>query len=415
MISFKKTKSYLLHRAYRFNYKRKLLFIKILQPLLVKKVRNKKEIKVLFVIHSLGSWKTELLLQAMLKHPRFLPMILVTHTSDENSEDEIISYLSKKGYDYSKLGLKEDIYTKFKPDIIFYQKAYDFRWFDNRNIYYFNNLRSLCCYVNYAFHSIDEQWSIDTDMHNAIWQIYYENVISTDSVKEKTRNHAKNIIITGVPQMDEFLKNKVGIPDPWKQLSGNRKRIIWAPHHSIESDGEILHYSTFLEIADEMITLAQKYQDKIQFAFKPHPILKTKLYRMWGKEKTDAYYKVWDTMENCQTETGEYIGLFKHSDAMIHDCGSFQIEYHFTKNPVLYIVNDEDEHLKSLNLFAKTAFNLHYKAKTIKDIEKFICDVIDNSDPLRGAREKFFNESLRLPYGTSACENILNAILGVEK
>ena len=39
------------------------------------------------------------------------------------------------------------------------------------------------------------------------------------------------------------------------------------------------------------------------------------------KEKTDKYYRSWEKAENSNIERGKYLGLFLHSDAMIHDCG----------------------------------------------------------------------------------------------
>jgi DivIVA domain-containing protein len=61
---------------------------------------------------------------------------------------------------------------------------------------------------------------------------------------------------------------------------------------------------------------AEKYADRIQWAFKPHPLLRDTLYQHpdWGKERTDAYYGRWESMPNTQLETGAYVELFKQSD-----------------------------------------------------------------------------------------------------
>ena len=68
--------------------------------------------------------------------------------------------------------------------------------------------------------------------------------------------------------------------------------------------------------AADMVELAKKYQDSIQFAFKPHPVLKFRLINIWGEQKTEEYYKLWETMPNTQLETGDYIDLFLTSDAL---------------------------------------------------------------------------------------------------
>ena len=41
-----------------------------------------------------------------------------------------------------------------------------------------------------------------------------------------------------------------------------------------------------------------KYQDSVQIAFKPHPLLKVKLRDKWGEKATAEYYRKWEELEN---------------------------------------------------------------------------------------------------------------------
>lgn len=88
-----------------------------------------------------------------------------------------------------------------------------------------------------------------------------------------------------------------------------------------------------------MVTFAQKYKDKVQIVFKPHPMLYRTLceHSEWGKERTDAYYSMWNNMSNTQLEEGDYTELFMQSDAMIHDCGSFILEYLAVDKPCMFL------------------------------------------------------------------------------
>ena len=184
------------------------------------------------------------------------------------------------------------------------------------------------------------------------------------------------------------------------------------PHHSIgNADHGGIDYSTFLEYSDFILAMAQKYKDDIQMAFKPHPLLRKNLLAYWNEDKINEYYKRWDEYENTQLELGGYKGLFMHSDAMIHDSGSFTIEYHYTHKPVMYLVKN-DKHTDNQNEFAVQAYNLHYKGHNEEEIEKFICDVIAGCDPQYDERKKFFEESLLPPNGKTAAQNIIDAILG---
>lgn len=378
----------------------------------VKQLKNKPRIKVLFVVAELGPWKTENLFLAMQKHTHFEPVLGICKSSyDETQFSILFDYVTKKGYDFIELE-KTSIKTDIKPDIIFYQKPYGNAY--SMSILYMQNLNSIFCHVAYSFNCLNEPWAVHNELGYLCWQLYLENSIVTDSRKKLMRNKGANLVCTGLPIMDELMLPKSSFSDPWLQL-GDRKRIIYAPHHTIgDQHSQGINYSTFLEWGELILEYAKKYSKETQWAFKPHPLLRMKLYRVWDKKKVDNYYKEWEELENAQVELGKYEALFKYSDAMIHDCCSFQIEYHYTLNPVLFLVRD-DAHVENMNEFSKKAFNLHYHAHTKDDIEQFIRDVICENDPESEKRKDFYKTSLLPPHGKTACENIINSILGIEE
>ena len=378
----------------------------------IRKIRKKDKIKVLFVLTELGPWKTEILYLAMLQHPRFEPVLGVTTSPEDASfRKPLEDYLNIKKYEWKSIygrTISEDI----KPDIIFYQKPYYSAY--NEDIRYDRHWNALFCYVYYAFNSVELDFATNVGLYNFAWQIYYENEMSAQCRRPLMKNKGKNIVVTGMPIQDMLLKPKSDFDDPWKQL-GQLKRIIYAPHHTIGDihfDG--IEFSTFLSNADAMLEFAMKYKNKVQWAFKPHPLLYKNLVTVWGEERTNHYYQQWASLPNTQLELGRYEALFKYSDAMIHDCASFTIEYHYTLNPVLYLIKDE-HHAYCLNTFATKAFDLHYKASNKIEIEKFIQNVIEDKDPMRMKREQFYNECLLPPNGKTSCQNIINAILGEEE
>ncbi|WP_287678270.1 CDP-glycerol glycerophosphotransferase family protein [Bacteroides sp.] len=388
---------------------------------LVKQLRKKEEIRVLFVLSEISLWKTEGLYKEMLNHPRFRPIIGTCLISADTPTEAIrkyhalIDYLSKKDYQYVEIyDLKKD---KIDADIVFYQEPYDN--VISPGVFYHSliNSNSLICDAHYAMRAMaitrQNKWLIDAELYRYCWQMYVENELTAEFGKVSLLK-GKNIVITGMPIQDELLKDKKELSDPWKKQMHPKKRIIYAPHHTIPNEFNLINLSCFLDVCDFMLEMAEKYADKIQFAFKPHPFLKKKLYVHWGKEKTDAYYQKWATMENSQLSEGEYIGLFAYSDAMIHDCDSFTIEYTFMKKPILFLIKPEQEKARrnNLNKFGQMAFDLHDKGFSKDDIEKFILKTIAGDDKLKLERESFYNNYLLPPYGNSASENIINAILG---
>lgn len=377
-------------------------------PRKVRKVRNKEVIDVLFVLNELGAWKTETLYKQMLEHPRFnVRLLLVPEIETPDAIDILIKYLEKKGYKYDAIGCEEDkLIASFSSDIIFYQKPYEGHM--AKEYFYLYHLDSLFCYVLYCFRNRNYPQIKNYKFIKFIWQFYAENEKVIEESVPVFSTKAKNMVNTGLPFMDDLLQDKSFYDNPWKEC-GKKKKIIYAPHHTIFSD--LYEYATFLDYCDFMLEMAEKYKDKVQWAFKPHPVLKSKLYTIWGEEKTDSYYKKWESLDNCQVSYGEYMGLFKHSDAMIHDCGSFKLEYLYTGNPVMYLQKEEVMN-DYTNWQTNESMNLHYKGLNKSDIEVFIRSVIDNNDPLKDKRKDFVDTYLTPPNGKSACDNIINAILG---
>ena len=384
-----------------------ILYRVLYLPIRIRQIRKKEIINVAFVLSELGKWKTELLFRTMLAHPRFSPILYVVPYSCEYDKDldYLVDYLEKNGYPYQKMGIGPKFTNCLRPDILFYQEPY------SGNI--LRNILSLYCFVPYAFHTTDAKWFIDTPMLNIAWQVYYENSLAVKYVSSIMKNRGRNCYVTGLPYSDMFRQPLSLYPNPWKKQDGKKKKIIWAPHHTINSDRFVCH-STFLEYFELILFLAQKYKDEIQIAFKPHPLLKNKLYRIWGIEKTDNYYSRWESGENTQLIMGNYVPLFLYSNAMIHDCGSFTVEYHYTKKPVMYLVN-EKFHEDNLNEFGRRAFDLHYLGRSAKEIEAFITNIIEGKDDLKNARERFYQECLLPPNGNHASDNIINSILTMEQ
>lgn len=385
------------------------VYQRFILPIKVRKVRKKSIIDVLFVLNELGCWKTETLYLKMLKHSRFNPKLLLV-PAEETPEalDVLRNYLNEKGYLYEDVS--ESSYKKqFQTDIIFYQKPYDNVM--NNKYFYLYHLDKLFCYVLYGFRNRNYPKIKNVKFVKFVWQFYAENSKVIEESSSVFSTKGRNLINTGLSFMDDLLLDKESYQNPWKDC-GTKKKIIYAPHHTIVSD--IYEYSTFLDYCDFMLDMAEKYKDKVQWAFKPHPVLKGKLINYWGEEKTNAYYKKWETMENSQISSGEYMGLFKYSDAMIHDCGSFRLEYLYAGNPVMFLYkgNPVSDYM---NWQATEALNLHYKGYNKQDIENFILNVINDKDPMKGQRQNFVDNYLTPPYGKTACDNIINAILGQEE
>ncbi|MDI5934175.1 hypothetical protein [Halomonas kalidii] len=168
----------------------------------------------------------------------------------------------------------------------------------------------LTCYVPYYYLAtihVGDQRTFNQRFHSAMWKIFMPHQFSMDRARRVAENKADNCVLTGYPSCESLLVKYKGMQCAWKNQKSEKKKIIFAPHHSINEDtGSRL--SNFVEYADVMAKLARKYRNETQWSFKPHPLLKPKLYIPpgWGKKKTDEYFSFWALLENYQLDESEY-------------------------------------------------------------------------------------------------------------
>lgn len=372
-------------------------------------IRKKETIKVLFVLSDLSTWKTEFLFQAMVSHPRFSPLIgISTSPQIPEGKDQLLTYAEKKGYNYIDLDYSKDSIKDINPDLITYHKPYNSY---SEGHLFKNNLNFVLWGMEYCFNITKHAVHQIHIMYDYCWQFYVENEEVAQLKKSILGYRADNIKVTGVPMQDILCLPKEEFSDPWKDNTG-KKRIIYAPHHSIKgTNGEGIEFATFLDFGEYILHLAEKYKDSITVAFKPHPHLYNKLIVIWGKERTDEYYNSWKNLENAQFENGEYVGLFKYSDAIIHDSASFILEYLYMDRPAMYLVSKSNS-INDMYDFVQKGFYCYEHGKSVDDIEKFIRCVIEGVDIMENKRKEYIRQYLLPPGGKTASENIINSILG---
>lgn len=408
---YRKLKRYLVWKNQQYLYRKEE----------VRLTKVKKQLNVIFLVLYPSVWKYDSVYKLMLLDERFRPQILICPVVDRGVEHmrETLhgakELFEKKGYNTvcaydENNGTYIDI-SQLSPDIIFYS----FQWsnhVDKRyNVY---SLRKyLKCYVNYSFKNNPYEWSIASPVQGLMW-IYFSECEENKklAMSYNAKEFRKNICVVGYPMYDEY-QSAIGVDSNWKiKDDTNLKKVIWAPHHTIDGCDGLIKLSTFLLYAEEMLKIAYEYRGTMQFVFKPHPQLKPALYehKDWGKERTDNYYRSWGIGENTNICEDAYIDLFKTSDAMIHDCGSFIVEYLYTMKPVMFL--DSYNREEQSNEVGKKAYKCHYHGKSISDIKSFLTEVVlEKKDPKFEERRIFYNTILVPPKGESVARNIINEIL----
>lgn len=377
---------------------------------LVTNLQAKKKINVLFLVIHSSIWKVDNIFKRMQEDPFFNVEILIcpyVQFGEQRMQEEMIQaydFFKKKGYPVTKAQKKDGTWVKLqeiKPDIVFFTNPHNL----TRKEYYEDAyLNYLSCYVPYH-HEVTSyggnNYQYNQMFHNAMWLIFSPHNASFEIYKNINHAKGKNVFVTGYPMLEALFKNKDKCSDSrvyseentWKN-NDNRLRVIWAPHHTIEAG--MLPWSNFLQYAEKIKTLAESKQKSIVWSFKPHPILKPKLYDHfdWGKTRTDAFYTFWENQEYTQLDLGEYESLFEQSDAMIHDSSSFLAEYLYFKKPVLYMMAKNNDS-SFFTEFGKNALACSRMASNFKEIESFIDNLaVSNIKGITDVHSDFYDNEL---------------------
>ncbi len=377
----------------------------------LKQLKGKRSLKVLFLAIYDSMWKYDSIYQQMLVHPQFEPQLLVCkaqHLSSEEAlrlQESTMNSFKSKGYSPIAETLSLSAAEQLEADFVFYSSPYEEQYSPGLRQASFP--QALSCYALYGYPLEDYRQWYDLLFHNRLWRYFLVSDYDLQSYKKLSRTKGSNGFVSGSPHLDAFVARQEELPKQSDELP----LVIIAPHHSIEAWGYSL--SNFLHYHQTFIDLSDKYRGRLRFAFKPHPVLKTKLYKLnnWGQERTDAYYRYWQTQTHCRLEEGPYIDLFLSSDALVHDCSAFTAEYQIVAKPALFMRKNK-RLPKGLNQAAKEAFTLHEMADSGEDIDRFLEAIaLRKPDQKHLSRKDFQKRHLLPPNGTSAAQAILDELV----
>ena len=303
-----------------------------------------------------------------------------------------------------KVNLKKYIsLNEIDADIIFYDQPVP--GLPKKLLYYEASKTALICYVPYGFKIANfKQAHFNMELQNSSWKVFAETNWHKDQFVKYSFIKGRNVVTSGYPKLDHYLKMKKNTNKVIKNYY--LKKIIWAPHWSVNHP---INFSTFDKNYIFFKMIAKKYS-QFYWIFKPHQRLKYHLEEInfLTKEKINEYYSFWEKLPNGEYyNESDYFDIFKNSDALITDCGSFLAEYLPTHNPILYLVNT---HSAGFNEIGKKLVNSYYKAFDENDIIKFIEKVIvKNNDYLK--KERLKNLSIVRPNNNGAAKFIVDNIV----
>lgn len=400
------------------SYERAKEHVRLRQRIEEKLARHQK-IRVCFFEPRIACWQFGKIYDLMAHSDIFEPIVVAIPFFTMGDEamikymDETYDALLEKGYRVVKGYDKEtrtylNIKAELEPDVVFYSMYWKNHFQENSYITNFLDVYTFLYSYGYDTVRYQDRAGYNYELQNKVTRYYLPTKIHKGIAEDNMDNHAENVYVSGCLKFDYLLDPGYIPKDVWKR-GGRGKRVIWAPHHTLAERLPYAQCCAFLDLYDFMLELAEEYQDTIQFAFKPHPMLKPRLYRLWGKRRTDEYYRKWADGANTQFEDGEYFDLFLTSDAMILDSVSFIPEYTATGKPAFFTYGKDTRF--PVNRFGRAITQYLYRnddPETLFDDIRAYLDhvVLQGEDEKKAERDRFVQRFMLSEDGRSAAEHI---------
>lgn len=386
-----------------------------------KRFRAGDVIKICLLDARPGMWCFDYLFDLLNKDPRFEPSIVVMPDNKYSTEfqrmylNETYNELRNKGYNPNK-GIDFDnkkildLRKQIKPDIMFYTDFWKPHFYDE--FYITNFLDKINLLHEYGFSVMQDEKTCAFELNNLADLYFRPTDIHKKMAQNLMKNHGENVVVTGSAKLDAIFDKNYVPRDMWKKQPVNKKKLIWAPHYTDNMPLNMYRNDAFWEISDFMLDIAKKYEDKIQWVFRPHPLLKERMAQKLGIERQKEYYAKWDELNNTQYCGGDFIDLFATSDAMIMDSCSFRAEYTAFDKP-LFLTITKTSRLK-YNEFGEKLNELFYKPEL--ELKSGIIDFIENvvlngKDSMAEKRHDFVKKYFSKINNRTASENIYHEIV----
>jgi len=439
---------------YNLKVKQNLKYIEKNQKRVLKKLKNKTHLNVVFYVYDESKWKSQSVYELMEKDERFNPLIVVTkncavegnanyqteedvkrcykffknkgmrveygysitntphpnpphkgrgeqfclsHNTPQNQREQYCPYSDTQQKEKEQSAQNKDFgfipFESFAPDIIIYSHPW----------YVYKTQGPVVCskfaltfYIPY-FIPASEQWhEYGLRFHQYLFRHYVPTDLVKDFYSKNMPNRGKSLKTVGHPILDNYANNQ----------QKEKKYIIYAPHWTVCGDN--LRFGTFDWSGQKILDFAKSHSE-LNWVFRPHPLLyKFMMTSGFMKhEDIDKYYNEWKNI-GIFSEGGDYTDLFNKSYCMITDCGSFLTEYFVTENPVIHLISDKFKPNPTIKEIDKT----YYTAHNIDEMYKYLEDVILNKNDYKKQERRELLTKLNLN-STSSAKRIIDDILGI--
>ncbi len=329
------------------------------------------------------------------------PKIVVIPDITKGRENAVTTYNKTKAHFISRYGEEHvldgwncesdqfaDILDRF--DIVYYANPYDDLVHKFHSIKYATHKNVLPIYISYGY-DVGRYTTLSrlkSPELNFVWKLFADTTYTYHDYVNDQIIKGRNVVLAGYSKMDTLIQYPVS--------KSNRKRILISPHHSIIRTD--IPLSNFLEFYNLILRLPDLFPD-IDFVFRPHPLLFPIMINegIWSKERVNQYLTDLQSKGVVYSTEGDYLKVFAECDAIVHDCGSFTVEWLFTGKPGCYVYNKNlnEDYLTTLMKNALTSYTI---AKSENDILNFIRQISESDNKTDYVMQDWVKENIAINY-----------------
>ncbi len=366
----------------------------------VRMIQRKEKIKIAFALYDASIWCGDDLYNLFANDERFEVSILLCLRVDKPDDEVAVGEEFLHGVEQLKAhGLNVVAVKNCKDDmpaqdVLIFLTPYFFA-FSREPLQKFLTPKTLLTYVPYALDVTKYNFYKHAIFHIA-WKLFFYSALSVKAYDKQVKVGMPRGFYSGHPKIDSFFKTNANFSFSWKIARANTKKIIWAPHWSI-NDGVM--NSTFQWNYQFMYDFAKAHPE-ISWVIKPHPNLYFSAVQEGlfpSLEAFKEYLQAWNDLPNAQVYEGAYYqAIFATSDGMIHDCSSFVAEYQYVDKPMIFLTRDTQKFYKLGEMIIKASYTVD--GKNLKAIAALIQQVFIEGDDYKSAdRKEIFDKHLNYP------------------
>lgn len=334
------------------------------------KASRSKKIKVSFLMVSIDVWKLDSVVERMTEDDNFEVSVIICpfisqgkNVEEKNLENSIKHFENKKIFYLigQNISCEADDFLA-QSGIIFYSNP---NAHTEKKYMYYSWMHKLTCFTIYSFR-VSSYYKYE--FGHPIMLTAWRNYVETDYHSKLSLEYGSpkvSLVTSGYPKFEEYLNNIYKRND--------YLTILYAPHWTIKGAQSSGHdWATFLDYQDCIINFVKQNDEKVKLIFKPHPLLKNTLEKVWGDKKTNEYFEDLSQSKNIKVAVNEgYTEHFNDSDLLIHDSGGFLVEYLLQNKPCAFLMN-QNFHTEKYNSYGLKAIDIHERINSEEKLKTFL-------------------------------------------